>query len=200
MTRRIAAAALLGLAFLVAVVSLRLVLDGRRHLSEAASLQAAGEHERALVALEEAARAYLPGSPYPPRALERLSLAARAQEMRGETAAARRCWEVVRRSILASRHVTQPNAGMLETAERQITRLVAAAPGAGVADPVARPRDPGPILSLLLSLGLLAWLGGSVALLLVPGRPENGRKGRIVAWLAALGGLGLWLSMSWLAG
>jgi len=201
--RRIAAAVLLGVAALVAVASVRLLLDGRRHLIEAGRSQAAGAHERALVALEDAARAYLPGSPYPARALDRLSLMARAHEMRGEVDKARKCWEIIRRSVLASRHVVQPAAELLETAELQISRLRVVAPGTVVSDQLARPRDPHPALSLLLFLGLVAWLGGSLTLLAAPNSPRDGSGTgpgiRAKAWLAVLGGLLLWLSMSWLA-
>jgi hypothetical protein len=128
---------------------------------------------------------------------------ARAHEMRGEVDKARKCWEIIRRAILASRHVVQPQAELLGTAEFQISRLSAPAPGAGAVDPVSRPRDPHPVLSLLLFFGLLTWLGGSVMLLLARGAcPSSpaGRRSRALAWLALLGGLALWLSMSWLAG
>jgi hypothetical protein len=198
--RRIAAAVLLGVAALVAVASARLLLDGRRHLIEAGRFQAAGAHDRARVALEDAARAYLPGSPYPARALDRLALAARAHEMRGEVDKARKSWEIIRRSVLASRHVWQPQADLLQTAELQISRLWAGAIDDAVSDPVARPRDPHPVLSLLLLLGLIVWLGGSATLLGVPDSPGTGFGIRATAWLAMLGGLALWLSMSWLAG
>jgi hypothetical protein len=197
---RIAALVLLGLALLVAVASARLLLDGRAHLAEAARFQASGEHERALVALEDAARAYLPGSPYPGRALHRLSLLARSHEMRGETDRARKCWEVVRRSILASRHVVQPHSDLLETAERQLGRLASPpATGGPARSALDRPRDPHPVLSLLLFLGVAAWLGGSVALL-IPRSGGGSGRGRALAWLAVVGGSALWLSMSWLAG
>lgn len=202
----VAAGVLLGLGALLAVVSVRLVLDGRRHLSAGESLARDGERARALVELEEAARAYVPGSPYPRRAVERMGLIAKGHEMRGDITRAMSTWESVRRAVLSTRHLAQPNRDLLERAERELRRLRRGARTANRgegADPATRPQDPSPTASLLLFAGLLAWIGGSLALIALPRR--NGERrvrlpARLVSWIACLGGLALWLAMSWLAG
>lgn len=202
----IAAGVLLGLGALLAVVSVRLVLDGRQHLAEGESLARDGERSRALVELEEAARAYVPGSPYPRRAIGRMGIIAKGHEMRGDITHAAAAWESIRRAALSTRHLVQPNRDLLERAERELRRLRrgtrAQDRGEG-ADPAARPDDPSPTMSLLLFAGLLAWIGGSLALIVLP-RRSGGRPAfspaRVVSWSICLGGLALWLAMSWLAG
>ena len=203
--RGVAAAVLLGLATLVGVATFRLWSDGRRHFEEAESLVERGEGLRAVVRYEDSARAYFPGNPYPPRALKQLAIMAKAQEMRGDTREAAATWEVVRRSILATRHFRQPNQHRLSEAERELARLQAPVEDVRgtTASPTSRPVDPSPTASLLLFAGLLAWIGGALALCLLRRGPENQarrRRQRLVAWLACLGGLALWLAMSWLAG
>jgi hypothetical protein len=203
---RIATATLLGLAALLTVATVRLVLEGRQHLEEGERRSTAGDNLGAVVELEEAARAYVPGSPYPRRALDRLGMLAKASEMRGDTRRAATTWEAVRRAILATRHAAQPNRDILERAERELRRLRehsgTAAPGERH-DPAARPKDPSPVASILLFAGLLGWIGGSLALLVLPRRERTKPASsipRLLAWAACLGGLVLWVAMSWAAG
>ena len=202
--RRLAGSALLAVSIFVGLTTARLVLDGRRHLAEARGLAGEDRRREAIAALEDAARAYVPGSPYPDRALDRLAIMAKAAEMRGDRALAASVWESIRRSILASRHVIQPNRRRLEEAEREIGRL-ASASGSGPPDDAAtaRPADPSPAASILLLLGLAAWISGAAAICLSPrsrGGSPRGRSGlTAAAWAACLAGLALWIAMSWLA-
>jgi hypothetical protein len=203
---RVSAAILLSAGALTAIASIRLVLDGKEHLHEGEKLARDGERSRALQELEEAARAYVPGSPYPRRAIERMGIIAKGHEMRGDTASAMFAWEAIRRSVLSTRHVIQPSGDLLERSEHEIRRLQHAKDkgrdGAGP-DPTARPEDPSPTASFLLFAGLLAWVGGSLALLVRPGPAGQTRSfspGRLVSWAACLGGLILWLAMSYFAG
>jgi len=199
---RIVAAVLLSVGALLAVASTRLVLDGKGHFEQGEDLARDGDRARAMVELEEAARAYVPGSPYPRRAIERMGIIAKGHEMRGDTASARAAWESIRRSILATRHFAQPNRDLLERAERELTRIAGGDRDVS-ANPSARPEDPSPVASILLFAGLLAWIGGALSLLARP-RPEGPDRAaspaRLLSWAACLGGLILWLAMSWIAG
>jgi len=203
---RITAAVLLSIGALLAVASTRLVLDSKAHFEDGEDLARDGDRSLALLELEEAARAYVPGSPYPRRAIERIGIIAKGHEMRGDTSSARAAWESIRRSVLSTRHFVQPNRDLLERAERELKRLADARRGHGQGaetNPIARPEDPSPAGSILLFAGLLVWIGGALALLVRPRHEEQQRSfsaGRLLSWTACLGGLVLWLAMSWIAG
>ena len=48
---------------------------------------------------------------------------------------------------------------------------------------------------------VVGWAGGAVALcLLAPSSAASRGRMRLLAWAFCLGGLGLWLLMSWIAG
>jgi len=201
--RRVAGGILLGLAAFLAIATVRVLLDGRRHFAEAEDQARRGARETALSCYEDAARSYLPGSPYPAMALHRMSLMARAAEMRGDPHVAIEIWEKVRRSVLATRHVFVPNEPSLERAERAIVRLrsadrTVAARAAG--DSISRPDDPSIPASILLLLGLVLWIAGAAIVTLEPAAGDRSRaRVRSIGWAACLGGLALWVMMSWLA-
>ncbi len=200
---RLAGVVLLGAVVLVATITGRLLLDGKRHLSEALRLKSSGDRRAAVTELEDAAKAYVPGSPYPTSALRELAIFAKAAEMRGETTRAASIWEVTRRAILATRHFSQPHTVQLENAEREISRLRSDQGGASGAstNPIERPKDPNPIASMLLFVGLITWAGGAIVICLTPRRVEvNSQRIHHVAWAACLCGLALWLLMAWIAG
>lgn len=203
--RRAPGAFLLGAGLLVALATGRMIRDGKERLEAGLAHADAGEAALAAAALEDAARCYAPGSPYPGRALERLSIMARAAEMRGESGTARHLWEVVRRSVLATRHVFQPNGEALRRAEGALARLDRAAvserseaPAAGRPGAPPRPEDPSPLASILLAAGLLAWIAGAAFALAAPGTGARARARR-AAWITSLCGLASWLVMAWLA-
>ncbi len=201
--RRSAGALLLGSAVFTIAITGRLLIDSRRHLDEALRFEGAGDRAAAVSAFESAIKAYVPGSPYPARALRELAILAKGAEMRGDAVRAAAIWEVGRRSILATRHFYQPFGDQLGLAERELVRLrqAQASHRDVAANPIARPADPSPVFSLLLFAGLLCWAGGSLALCFYP-NPQRAvdRRMRYGIWLACLGGLGLWLLMAWLAG
>ncbi len=191
---------MLGVAMMGSVVTVRLLISGHTHLDEARNLLDTGDRDRAIVHLEDAAKAYVPGSPYTARALRELTIVARAAEMRGELYRARATWEVVRRSVLATRHVFQPNGQTLATAERAIKRLADERhPKRDNRVLIARPEDPSAFPSLLLCLGLLTWIAGASIIVLGP-KGDDGRPlvSPSLAWIACLGGLCIWLLMAWL--
>jgi hypothetical protein len=182
-----------------------MIRDGSSRLEEGRRLAAAHDVYGAAAAFEDAARCYAPGSPYPERALDRLSLMAKGAEMRGDPELALYLWEVVRRSILSTRHVWQPNRDTLERAERGIVALRAKRTTEAESDAAAslstppRPKDPSPFASILVLAGLLAWIAGSAWLCAAP-KTEGGRRGRRAAWICAVGGTALWIVMAWFAG
>jgi hypothetical protein len=204
--RRAFGACLLGAAALVALSTGRMVRDGKASFEEGLKLADAGDALRAASAFEDAARSYAPGSPYPGRALDRLSIMARASEMRGDPETARHLWEVVRRSILSTRHLWQPNEEILARAEGSLAKLGATAfsersegTAAAARGAPPRPKDPSPFASLLLFAGLLSWIAGAAWLCGVA-KSEAHARSRRAAWTTSLCGLALWLIMAWFAG
>jgi hypothetical protein len=197
---RIGSYGLLGAALVIAAITARLVSDGKRHFQEAIHLIDSADRDGAVAGLEDAAKAYIPGSPFPRRALRELGIMARAAEMRGEVQRATAIWEVVRRAILATRHLYQPNQEALREAEENLIRLTEERfPKRSGPSPVQRPEDPSPVSSIILFLGLAVWIGGAFWLCLNPRRRD--RKPvipRHIALVASLFGLALWLMMSWL--
>ncbi len=195
----------MGLAAFLAVASVRVILDGRSNFERAQRHERAGETDLAFAAMEDTARSYIPGSPYPSRALSKMMIMARGAEMRGNLQDARRAWESVRRSVLATRHVYIPNLDTLERAEQELERLTTLgddkdeqAQGSAI---VRRPSDPSPLASLFLFAGLVMWLGGSaIVFLLAPRSAGASTRRRVYGWLICLVGLGMWIAMSWLAG
>jgi hypothetical protein len=204
--RRALGAVLLGVAAIIALATGRMIRDGGSRFDEGRRLADARDVYGAASAFEDSARCYAPGSPYPARALDRLSIMAKGAEMRGQPNLALYLWEVVRRSILATRHVWQPNADVLDLAEHTIVKLRAGrttetaevdAAAARTAPP--RPKDPSPFGSIFLFAGLLAWIAGAVWLCAAP-KTEAARRGRRIAWICAVCGTALWIVMAWFAG
>jgi len=187
---------ILGLAAFVAIVTARVYLDGKNNFETARRLDREGESKLAIASFEDAARSYFPGSPYPRRALDRLSIKAKAAQMRGDIADAVTIWESIRRSVLATRHVVQPNNDILERAERAIMRLQSLeseSEESRETSRIARPRDPSPIASIILFGGLILWIGGAAALCVAPRGKARSTGARVLAWVACLVGLGVWL-------
>ena len=174
--------------------------DGKHLFEGAMRLAGAGDRAGAVANLEDAAKAYVPGSLYPDRALRELTIMARAAEMRGDPRQAARIWEVVRRSVLATRHLYQPNEETLEAAEKNLKRLMREThPDAVLTNPVPRPDDPSALGSIVLFLGLIAWIAGALWLFLNPRRRDGKPIVPLVyVWGGCLGGLGIWLLTAWL--
>ncbi len=172
--RSIAAAAALASGILVAAASAHLLIKGSHWLEDGTRAVAQGREREGVALLENAAKAYLPASPYPARALNELAILARAREMRGDTSGALQLWRVHRRAILASRHIYQPREDLLARAESEIIRIVAETTSTEDrhGDPlvaVQRPEDPSILLSLAAFLGLCAWTGGALLVIAAPG-------------------------------
>ncbi len=187
---------LLGLAAFVAIVTVRVYLDGKNNFETASRLDREGKSERAVASFEDAARSYFPGSPYPERALDRLTIKAKAAQMRGDIADAVTIWESIRRSVLSTRHVVQPNEDILERAEQAIVRLQMVesdTEGSRGTSRIARPRDPSPIASIILFGGLVLWIGGAAALCVTPRDKARSMVQLALVWIVCLVGLATWL-------
>lgn len=199
--RRIAAAAGLALGILVAATSIHLLTKGSHWLEEGIRAVSEGRDRQGIALLENAAKAYLPASPYPQRALDELAILARAREMRGDAPGALHLWRVQRRSILASRHIYQPHADLLERAESEIVRLAAETTSDDdrAGDPaftVERPEDPSVLIAITAFLGMGAWIAGAVLVLVSPGASDPSRW-RKVGGIAAAAGLAAFLLSSY---
>jgi hypothetical protein len=189
---------------MVIMATVRLVLSGRQHLEEAMRLQDANDSDGAIAAFEDTVRAYVPGSPYPSKALRELEILAKGAEMRGDVDRARSILEVTRRAILSTRHVRQPFDDRLQATEKSILRLVTqpkGLPANGAGSLITRPNDPAPTVSILLLIGLLCWAGGGIGLLLQPkSAVDSNVTSPFVALIVSLAGLATWITMAWIAG
>jgi len=188
---------------LVTLLTVRMLVDGRewlqRGMDQLEDGAAIGEVESAF---ENAARSFVPGSPYPPRALWHLSIMARSAAMRGDSYESVHIWEVVRRSVLATRHVTQPNEDYLKLAETQIVRLRANtvdkdAMASSPDGTIQRPDDPSVVFTLFLFAGLVLWVAASFGVCLSARNRESNTRPFLA--ILAVFGAGLWITMSWLA-
>lgn len=150
---------------IVAFLTIRLMDDAKESLKSATFALETGNRDIAADHLEDAAKSYVPGSPYPRKALRDLAIMARAAEIRGEMSRALALWESIRRSLISTRHIVQPNSDILSEAEQNIVRLRNdPAPQDEAVNLVERPADPSPVLSVLIAVGLLIWIGGTATI------------------------------------
>jgi hypothetical protein len=186
---------MVSLAVVIAITTVRLMSDGHQGVKEANFAMETGNRALAAAHLEDAAKAYIPGSPYPKRALRELSILARAAEIRGELMDAIGYWETVRRSIIATRHIFQPNSNLLKEAEQNLVRIRSdAGPLDLSVDLTYRREDPSALLSVLIFFGLLIWITGAVLVVLSQmGKHRTARLVRAYPWLLCLSGLTLWI-------
>jgi hypothetical protein len=164
-----------GVAVALAVVAARVALDSRAALRAGAAAEARGDRAEAVRLYLDAARAYLPGSPYVRDALDRLETLAGQAEGAGDRDAARRALEAERAALLGARSFYTPHAARLDEADRRLASLYAdledpaVDPGASrearVAWHTARlSRRPEPALRFVLVAfaGLALWLGAVI--------------------------------------
>ena len=173
--RRDAALAAAALAVALGVVAARLLADSSAALDAAARAAAGGDPEGEVRELFAAARAYLPGSPFVPRALDRLDAVADAALRDGRTEIARRALEAERAAILGARWLVTPHADRLAHADARLAALYARIedpavdPGASQeqrtawhAERLARRPGPHTGFAVLALGGFLLWLGAAV--------------------------------------
>ena len=166
MTRRIAWIIGVVVAAL-AVLSLRVVIEGRAALAEGDAAMAQHHTVDAIAAWETAARWYLPLAPHVDDAYARLAEAAKQPPF------ALVAQRAIRSAALASRTLWQPHADELAAANAAIATLSADDPDAALAggpDHAARERwhadrlagdvRPHGFFRVLAALGIACWLGG----------------------------------------
>ena len=164
-----------GVALAFAVVAARLLIDARRALHAGEISETRSDRREAIRHYQDAARLYLPASPYVRDALDRLDALAAAAAQSGDGSSVRAALEAERAAILATRWLVVPNGARLPEIERRLARLLAAAedrlvaPGVSFEDRTAwhlerLSRRPGPALAhvLLALAGLVLWVGAAV--------------------------------------
>jgi hypothetical protein len=164
-----------GLLVALAVLLVRVAVDGRAALRAGESAEARGEPGEAVGHYLDAARFYLPGSSTVRRALDHLDRLARTAESAGEPGAARPPLEAIRAALLGTRSLYTPHAARLPDVERRLATIYAQLedprvdPGASLEARTAwhasrLARHPGPTVGyvLLALFGLALWLGGAV--------------------------------------
>jgi hypothetical protein len=169
--------ALLGLLAL-AVVAGRVLHDSWSAFAAGGAAEARGDRVQAVRQYLHATRMYLPGSPFVPRALDRLEAMAAAARAAGEAQIERQALEAVRAGLLGARSLYTPHAPRLAAADRRLAELYAAIedpavdPGATPAQRQAWHRDrlavrPGPAVPATVAalVGLALWLGAAVMFL-----------------------------------
>jgi len=189
---------LLFLAIFLGICTGRVFLDGSRHLNKGEKLRRTLNLTGAFAEFEDAARAYFPGSPFPRQALLRMERMAKSMQMRGATDEAIESFQKIRRAILSTRHIAQPNRDILTRVETVLERSRNDKDKKLSNTMIVRFEDPSPVASLLLTLGLLAWIAGAAGLCLILPGALKGSKGRNTLWIITIGGLTLWISMAWI--
>jgi len=162
-----------GLARVVVVV--RLLVDSRSALHAGERSEARGDRLEAVRHYQDAARLYLPASPYVREALDRLEALAATAAQSGDGPSVRAALEAERAAILATRSLFIPNSSRLTDIEHRLARLLASAEDRSVAPGVSfegraawhlerLARRPGPALPhvVLALAGLGFWVGGAI--------------------------------------
>lgn len=190
----------------------RVTSSGMAELRRARADEAEGRWHEAAVGYGRAIHMYLPGSPIPGAAGERLLSLARAAEDRGEPLEARFCLEELRSGFLATRSFYQPGRRYIRRAEDGMvplmladgrgnwpdTSLPAAEREAAIRAVLASREDPAMLWVLVMGLGYLTWLGAAAAAILrgLPAQDDGSVRWPVIArWGAvSLGGYALWLA------
>jgi len=164
-----------GVALALVVVAARLLVDARSALRAGQSAEGRGDRLEAIRHYQDAARLYLPASPYVRSALDRLEAVAAAAAQAGDGPSVRAALEAERAAILATRSLYIPHRSRLPDVEQRLARLLAAAEDRSVAPGVSfesrvawhldrLTRRPGPGLACVLTAmaGLVLWVGSAV--------------------------------------
>jgi hypothetical protein len=164
-----------GVALALAVVTVRLLYDSRSALHAGEMSESRGDRPEAIRHYQDAARLYVPASPYVRDALDRLEALAAAAAQSGDGPSVRAALEAERAAILASRSFFIPHGSRLWDIENRLARLLAATEDRSVAPGVSfearaawhlerLARRPGPALPhvLLALAGLVLWVGSAI--------------------------------------
>jgi len=188
----------------VAVLSLRVVIEGRAALAEGDAAMAQHHVVDAIAAWETAARWYLPLAPHVDEAYARLGDVAKQQPF------ALVAQRAIRSAALASRTLWQPHADELAAANAAIASLSADDPEAALAggpdratrerwhaDQLAGDARPHGFFRVLAALGIACWLGG-LAWALRRGTTAEGKPVRRPLTIGA--GIAMFGLLAWFLG
>lgn len=178
------------IAILLAIVAVRVVWSSRGEWRAAQA--ATGDDE--LVHLGRAARLYAPGNPYSRRAVDKLAAIGRDDAARALPA-----WRELRSALLATRSFYTPHRALLDEANARIAELMADAEvAAGTqharekarawhAARLAQDEAPSVAWTLVALLGLAAWIGCALGLLLRGVGDDDRLRPRVaLAWAAGV--------------
>tara|TARA_Y100001968_G_scaffold315784_1_gene342784 strand:+ start:541 stop:1134 length:594 start_codon:yes stop_codon:yes gene_type:complete len=176
-------------------------------------LENAGNLHEAAIHYGRAIHMYLPLSPLPARAAERLLSLAQTAEARGQRDEARFCYEELRSGFLAVRSFYQPGSSYIDTAQLALTELMLSDPRGSWPDrslPAAerqavitaaldKREDPNRFWVLVMGIGYLIWLGAAAAAIW-RGLPSDSKQP--IAWksLTQMGAISLTGYLCWLLG
>lgn len=146
-------------AALVALASVRVVIDSHHELVEAMQLDEAGEYQAAVTGYRRALRWYAPGNPYSRAAGEALLRLAREAESRGDTELALSAYRELRAGIMATRGVTTPYSDLLERGGDRLEVLGSNGGELGRSASRSPSPTPKPWLALLALTGYALWVG-----------------------------------------
>jgi hypothetical protein len=197
-----------GVALALVVVAVRLLVDSRSALRAGEMSEAHGDRLEAIRHYQDAARLYLPASPYVGNALNRLEALATAAAQAGDGPSVRAALEAERGAILATRSLFIPNGSRLPDIEHRLARLLAATEDRSVAPGVSfearaawhlerLARRPGPALAhvLLALVGLVMWVGSAIGFVSkgLDARLHLRRRHAMIAGVAFAVGLAMFL-------
>jgi len=197
-----------GLALALVVVAIRLLVDSRIALRAGEMSETRGDRLEAIRHYQDAARLYLPASPYVRAALDRLEAVAAAAAQAGDGPSVRAALEAERGAILATRSLYIPNGSRLPSIEHRLARLLAATEDRSVAPGVSfearaawhlerLARRPGPALAhvVLALVGLVLWVGSAIGFVSkgLDARLHLRRRYAMIAGVAFAVGLSMFL-------
>jgi hypothetical protein len=159
----------LGLAVALGVIVTRLLIDSRQACRLAAAAEQRGDMTEAIRHHLDAARLYVPGSPFVRQALDHLDTIGVTLVNKGDYPLARSAFEAERAALLGARSFYTPYAARLAGIERRIARLLAAEEAgtaaasfeeraAWHAERLAQRPGPKTAMVLLALLGLGVWI------------------------------------------
>jgi len=123
--RRRMATALLLAAGLFGVVAVRLLLEGHQSVSQGTEYERNGKLTEAVAAYRDAARAYVPLTPYSAFGFERLFAIGEHAEEKGDLPLARLAFESFRGAALATRSAYTPHNHELSEVQKHLAELYA---------------------------------------------------------------------------
>ncbi len=199
------------LVFALLLVALRMLLVGRSELTAAREARERGDEFASAVHHERAIRAWLPGSPYSSQSIEDLQEIAEKALLKGKTEEALEEFRMLRSAILSIRSLYQPYSDTLNRTNEQIALLMARDRRAlwpsqdlpegtrrqALLENLRESPDPDPIWVVVLELGFLTWLSGTVGFLLKAHDPVVGWNPRATLRFAMFIALGY---ATWIVG